>query len=57
VTTPAQPQRSTSIVCNCNRCRLTVWTHTTDRDGVCLKCRERDLVTLVPAPKKPRGKR
>jgi hypothetical protein len=57
VTTPARPPRSTSIVMDCAKCHLTVWTHTTDRDGVCLKCREADLVTLVPAPKKPRGKR
>jgi hypothetical protein len=56
MTTPARPQRSTSIVMDCRRCRLTVWTHTTDRDGVCLKCREADLVTLVPAPAK-KGKR
>jgi hypothetical protein len=56
VTTPARPPRSTSIVMDCAKCHLTVWTHTTDRDGVCLRCKERDLVTLVPAPAK-KGKR
>jgi hypothetical protein len=55
MTTPAQPPaapRDTSLVVDCRRCHLTVWACTTDRDGVCRRCRGLDLVTLVPAPAK-----